>query len=132
MAYRAGAPIGTGALKDAGAAPPEIKRLWVSVEARGLGVGRRLLEALEAAAVDGGADRVRLDTHRALTEAIAMYRVHGYVEIEPYNQEPFAHHWLEKRLAPRPPNPVRRPAAAGPASCPSRAGASSSASGRTA
>jgi len=98
VAYRSGSPIGTGALKDAGAAPPEIKRLWVSADARGLGVGQRLLDALEAAAADGGADRVRLDTHRALTEAIEMYRAHGYVEIEPYNEEPLAHHWLEKRL----------------------------------
>lgn len=36
----------------------------------------------------------------ALTEAIALYRQHGYREIEAFNDEPSAHHWFEKRLAP--------------------------------
>ena len=43
-------------------------------------------------------DAVRLETNRALTEAIAMYRSAGYVEIEPFNDERYAHHWFEKRL----------------------------------
>jgi hypothetical protein len=29
-----------------------------------------------------------------------MYRQSGYVEIEPFNDEPYAHHWFEKRLRP--------------------------------
>ena len=41
---------------------------------------------------------MRLDTNKKLTEAIALYRATGYEEVEPYNAEPFAHHWFEKRL----------------------------------
>ena len=40
----------------------------------------------------------RLETNRSLTEAIALYRAAGYVEVEPFNDEPYAHHWFEKRL----------------------------------
>ena len=39
-----------------------------------------------------------ITANRELTEAIALYRANGYVEVEPFNDEPFAHHWFEKRL----------------------------------
>jgi DNA-binding MarR family transcriptional regulator len=98
VAYLGGEPIGSGALKGGGA--PEIKRLWVSEAARGLGVGRRLMDTLESAAAERGATSVRLDTNGALSEAIAMYRKRGYVEVEPYNEEPMSDLWLEKVLPP--------------------------------
>jgi hypothetical protein len=41
---------------------------------------------------------VRLETNRALTEAIAMYRSAGYVEVPAFNAEPYGDHWFEKRL----------------------------------
>ena len=66
--------------------------------ARGLGVGRKLLAALERRAREHGRRTVRLETNRALTEAIAMYRSAGYVEVDAFNDEPYAHHWFEKRL----------------------------------
>jgi ribosomal protein S18 acetylase RimI-like enzyme len=66
---------------------------------RGMGLGGRLLREVEASAERLGAASVRLDTNRALTEAIAMYRAHGYVEIPDYNGEPYADFWFEKRLA---------------------------------
>ena len=62
------------------------------------GLGRRLLGELEAAAVGLGVRIVRLDTNASLVEAIALYRSAGYVEIDPFNDEPYAHHWFEKRL----------------------------------
>ncbi|MFI6326696.1 GNAT family N-acetyltransferase [Micromonospora chersina] len=95
-----GEPVGCGAVKLHAGAPAEIKRVWVSDGVRGLGVGRRLLDRLERYAAERGWTAVRLDTNRNLTEAIAMYRAAGYREIEPYNDEPYAHHWFEKRLAP--------------------------------
>jgi len=61
-------------------------------------VARRLLAELEDRARAAGARAVRLDTNRTLVEAIAMYRKLGYVEIEPFNEEPYAHHWFEKDL----------------------------------
>ena len=100
VTYLRDEPIGCGALKHHPSGTAEIKRMWVAESARGLGIGRRLLEALERLAVDGGAAAVRLDTNKALVEAIAMYRSSGYREIPRFNAEPFAHHWFGKQLAP--------------------------------
>jgi GNAT superfamily N-acetyltransferase len=94
-------PIACGALKFHGKGPADIKRMWVADSARGLGIGRRLLAELEARAARHGCRRVRLETNRALTEAIAMYRSAGYVEVAPFNDEPYAHHWFDKPLASR-------------------------------
>lgn len=43
---------------------------------------------------------VRLETNAALRGAIALYRSAGYVEVPPFNDEPYAQHWFEKRLQP--------------------------------
>ena len=72
--------------------------MWVAEPARGLGIARRLLGELEADAVRSGAKTARLETNETLTEAIAMYRSAGYVEVAPFNDEPFAHHWFAKQL----------------------------------
>jgi DNA-binding MarR family transcriptional regulator/GNAT superfamily N-acetyltransferase len=94
-----GEPVGCGALKPGPDDTAEIKRMWVAGSARGLGLGRRLLAELEQRAAAHGARLVRLDTNRALTEAIAMYRSAGYVETPAFNDERYADHWFEKRLA---------------------------------
>lgn len=98
-----GAPVGCGALRLHGAEPAEIKRMWVGRSVRRLGVGRRVLAELERLAQVGGAERVRLDTNRALVEAIALYRSSGYLEVAPFNDEPYADLWFEKRLGPSDP-----------------------------
>jgi DNA-binding MarR family transcriptional regulator/GNAT superfamily N-acetyltransferase len=92
-------PVGCGSFKlhDGGVA--ELKRIWVAPAARGLGLGRRLLEELERRARECGATVARLDTNKALTEAISLYRRSGYREVAPFNHEPHAHHWFEKTLA---------------------------------
>jgi DNA-binding MarR family transcriptional regulator/GNAT superfamily N-acetyltransferase len=92
-------PVGSGALKFHDDAPTEIKRMWVAESARGLGVGRRLLGELEKHAADHGAQAVRLETNKSLVEAISLYRSAGYIEVAPFNTEPYAHHWFEKQLA---------------------------------
>jgi DNA-binding MarR family transcriptional regulator/GNAT superfamily N-acetyltransferase len=92
-------PIGCGALKFHGDEPAELKRMWVAESARGLGVGRRLLTELEKLAANNGALVVRLETNKSLVEAISLYRSSGYVEVAPFNTEPYAHHWFEKQLA---------------------------------
>jgi DNA-binding MarR family transcriptional regulator len=94
-----GQPIGCGSVKTPRGAPAYLKRMWVAREARGLGVGRRLLAELEDHARRTGARVIHLETNRRLTEAIALYRASGYVEVPPFNDEPYAHHWFEKRLA---------------------------------
>jgi DNA-binding MarR family transcriptional regulator/GNAT superfamily N-acetyltransferase len=100
IAYLGAEPIGCGAVKHHAGGPSEIKRMWVAESARGLGIGRRLLTELERLARERGAPATRLDTNRALVEAIAMYRSGGYAEIPAFNEEPFAHHWFEKPLEP--------------------------------
>ena len=90
--------VGCGALKFHRDAPTELKRMWVAPSARGLGIGRRLLTELEAEAARGGARVLHLETNGSLTEAIALYRSAGYVEVDAFNDEPYAHHWFEKRL----------------------------------
>jgi DNA-binding MarR family transcriptional regulator/predicted N-acetyltransferase YhbS len=91
-------PIGCGALKFHHGAPAEIKRMWVAPAVRGLGLGRRLLTDLEAHAVAHRVHTLRLETNRALHEAIGLYRAAGYREAAPFNDEPYAHHWFEKTL----------------------------------
>ncbi|HET6172409.1 MAG TPA: MarR family winged helix-turn-helix transcriptional regulator [Gaiellales bacterium] len=98
LARRGEQPLGCGALKFHPGEPAELKRMWVSPEARGLGLGRRLLRSLEQAAAEAGATAIRLETNGTLSEAIALYRQSGYSEVEAFNTEPYAHHWFEKRL----------------------------------
>jgi GNAT superfamily N-acetyltransferase len=90
--------VGCGALKLGDKGIGEIKRMWTVASARGLGVARRVLRTLEAKAREIGLRRLRLETNRTLLEAQALYRQEGYREVERFNDEPYAHHWFEKRL----------------------------------
>jgi GNAT superfamily N-acetyltransferase len=93
-----GSPVGCGALKVLGERTGEIKRVWTAEEVRGQGVATRIMDALEGIARAQGFERLLLDTNRALVAAQAMYARRGYREIPPYNDNPYAHHWYEKRL----------------------------------
>jgi ribosomal protein S18 acetylase RimI-like enzyme len=73
--------------------------MWIAQTGRGLGLGVRLLSELERHACEAGVRVVRLETNRALHEAIALYRRSGYVEVGRFNDEPYAHHWFEKRMS---------------------------------
>ena len=92
-------PVGCGALKFHPDGTVELKRMWVAPATRGLGIGRRLLDELETQAGANGCRVVRLETNTSLREAIAMYRAAGYREVAAFNNERYAHHWFEKRLA---------------------------------
>jgi DNA-binding MarR family transcriptional regulator/GNAT superfamily N-acetyltransferase len=94
-----GEPAGCGALKTHSPGIGEIMRMWVDRAHRGLGIGARILDALEEHAAALGHRTVRLYTNRSLDEAKAMYRTRGYEEIARYNDDPYANHWFEKRLA---------------------------------
>lgn len=91
-------PIGIGCLTFHDAQIAEVKRLWIDPSARGLGVARRILAALETRAIERGVSTAQLDTNGALVEAIALYRAAGYAEIPPYNDNPYAQHWFAKAL----------------------------------
>jgi DNA-binding MarR family transcriptional regulator/N-acetylglutamate synthase-like GNAT family acetyltransferase len=94
----AGQPAACGGVKTLSPGIGEIVRMWVDRPHRGLGIGARLLVALEDEIAAHGHHTVRLYTNRALTEAQAMYKRHGYVEIERYNDDPVATNFFEKTL----------------------------------
>jgi GNAT superfamily N-acetyltransferase len=73
-----GAAIGCGALRPLEPGVAELKRMYVVPAARGRGVSRRLLAALEAAALDRGWTRLRLETGPRQPEAIGLYESAGY------------------------------------------------------
>jgi DNA-binding MarR family transcriptional regulator/GNAT superfamily N-acetyltransferase len=98
VAYLHGEAVGCGAVKHHPDGPAEIKRMWIAPTARGLGLGRRLLERLETSAVAGGARVAHIETSAVLVEALSLYRSTGWVEVAAFNNEPFADHWLEKAL----------------------------------
>lgn len=94
-----GEPVGCGGFKPISAEAAYLKRMWISPSARGLGLGKRLLCELEAQARAMGYSIACLETNQALIEAQQLYRSAGYVEVHPFNDEPYAHHWFEKRLS---------------------------------
>ena len=98
VAYLHDEPIGCGALRFYGAEGTDVKRMWVADSRRGLGVGRRILSELERHARQRGIALLRLETNHNLTEAISLYQSAGYVEVDAFNSEPYAHHWFAKDL----------------------------------
>lgn len=98
IARQEGVAVGCGVLMRHDASTGEIKRMWVAPGARGTGLSRRLLEALEARARDAGMSRIVLDTNSALSEAQALYDKAGYHRIERYNDNPYAQVWFSKDL----------------------------------
>jgi GNAT superfamily N-acetyltransferase len=93
-----GTPVCGGGLKRLGPDVVEIKRMYVAEPARGRGIARALLAALEDAARELGYARVRLDTGPRQPAAEALYRSAGYAEIADYNGNPYASYFGEKRL----------------------------------
>jgi GNAT superfamily N-acetyltransferase len=93
-----GHPVGCGALKRKDPTTGEIKRMWTVSFARRRGVARKVLHTLEAIARQSGLTTLQLETNRTLTEAQALYRKEGYLEVDAFNDEPYAHHWFEKYL----------------------------------
>ncbi len=86
-----GQPLGCVGLRPLPSATCcEMKRLYVSPRARGLGLGRALLEAIVREAKRIGYQEMRLDTLPSMTEAIALYRKSGFKPVEPYYATPVA------------------------------------------
>lgn len=90
LAERGGQPIGVGALRALGPGIAEMKRLYVRDAARGLGLGRKLAQALVAEARASGYAVMRLDTLPHLNAAIALYFDMGFRPIAAYNDNPIA------------------------------------------
>src|ERR687886_2055120 len=93
-----GEAVGCGAVKHHPGAVTDIKRMWLAESARGLGLGRRLLEHLEGLARDHGSSEAHIETSDVLPEAVAPYRSARLVQVPPFNDEPFADRWFTKPL----------------------------------
>lgn len=81
---RAGSAIGCVGVRPLHDEACEMKRLYVDPAARGLGLGRALMDAAIAEAIRLGYRELRLDTLPAMTAAIAMYRAAGFEPMAPY------------------------------------------------
>jgi GNAT superfamily N-acetyltransferase len=94
-----GTPVGCGGVRLLDPQTAEVKRMWIVPSARGRGLGRELLAALEQAAVELGAERGLLDTVDVLGPAMALYRSAGWQEVPAYNDNRQATHWFAKALS---------------------------------
>jgi GNAT superfamily N-acetyltransferase len=98
LGYEDGTAICCGGIKRLPDGACEIKRMYVVPAARGRGVAKELLEALEDEARALGYTVARLDTGPHQPHAERMYRAAGYADVGNFNANPFASYWGEKRL----------------------------------
>jgi GNAT superfamily N-acetyltransferase len=92
VAYLDGVPVGCGGWRSRGD-DAEIKRMYTAPEARGRGVARAVLLALEDSARAAGRRRMILETGSRQPEAIGLYESRGYLKIPNfgyYKDEPGA------------------------------------------
>ncbi|WKX70104.1 GNAT family N-acetyltransferase [Streptomyces sp. XD-27] len=97
-----GEPGGCVGLRLREARTAELTRLFIRPACRGQGGGAALLAAAERTAREMGARRVILDTRLDLVEARALYARHGFAEIAPYKEDPYAECFYGKDLEPSP------------------------------
>jgi len=86
VVYEEGKPVGCGAIKPFDATTLEIKRMYVSPEARGKGVGSKILIALEGWGKELHYATCVLETGKRQTEAIGLYKKNGYQIFPNYGQ----------------------------------------------
>jgi GNAT superfamily N-acetyltransferase len=98
VGYEDGVAICCGGVKRLDDVSCEIKRMFVAPEARGRGVARILLDALEDRARGLGYAVVRLDTGPKQPAAKHLYESAGYAPIPNFNANPVATYFGEKQL----------------------------------
>lgn len=86
VAYRHGNAVGCGAIRRVEESTAEIKRMYVKPNARGLGIGRVLLMALEAEARKLQVNRIVLETGDRQPEALALYESVGFARIPAFGE----------------------------------------------
>ena len=98
IAYDGDRPVASGGIRTWEPGVCEIKRMFVSADARRLGYGRKVLEALEQTAREAGFRRVVLDTLGSHVDATTVYDGSGYQRVPAYNENPYASAWFAKDL----------------------------------
>ena len=96
--YEDGAPVACAGLRELEPGVAEIKRMFVTPQARGRGHARLLLKELERLARDSGQRWMRLFTTDMLHEAMALYASEGYTIRSTHPLDERAEYWLEKPL----------------------------------
>ncbi|MCB5204119.1 GNAT family N-acetyltransferase [Neorhizobium sp. T786] len=100
VARNEAAIVGCCALVDAGDGTAEIKRMFVDPAARGLRIGKRLLDEIVNQARSRSTTAIRLETGIHQPEAIGLYRAYGFEDIAPfgsYKPDPLSL-FMEKKL----------------------------------
>lgn len=79
-----GTLLGGGGLAEFPGIPncAEVQKFYLADEAKGLGLGHRLLELVERFTREHGYDKLYLETHSNLTAAVRLYTRYGFTEIE--------------------------------------------------
>lgn len=95
--------VGCGGLYPLSASEAEIRKMYLLPEMRGLGIGRKLLHELVAAARERRFQRVVLETASILKEAESLYRSFGFVETAGEHMSPRADRAYALDLAALPP-----------------------------
>jgi GNAT superfamily N-acetyltransferase len=90
--------VGCGGVRTIRPSVGELNRMWIRPDDRGTGLGNRLLSALIDRSRALGHETLRLDTNAALTQALSMYRKHGFEPVERFNDNPDATDYLMKTL----------------------------------
>lgn len=97
LAWSETTPIACVSVKSVTPTMGEVKRLWVAPAARGMGLARKMMIAIEDAARQIGKTHLRLDTNHGLPEAIQLYRSSGWSDIAAFSDFP-ATNWFGKAL----------------------------------
>jgi GNAT superfamily N-acetyltransferase len=99
VAHQNGSVLGCAGLRLLPRQVAEVTRVFVVPAARRRGLGARLLSCLEDHAHRREVSTLRLDTRRDLVEARRLYARHGYQEVSPFSNGPYADYWFEKTLS---------------------------------
>lgn len=91
IAYQHAVPVGIAGLRRFSETDAEVKRMFVKDEAKGMGIGKLLLQQCIESAKTLGYKSIKLDTAAFMHAAIKLYTDHGFVEIAAYRFNPHDH-----------------------------------------
>lgn len=77
----------------------ELTKVFTLPERRGRGVGSALLRHVAEVSRARGITSLRLDTRAELAEACALYERLGFVQVAPFNDDPYSDRWYAKPLS---------------------------------